>query len=409
MRLIYEEKNQRRFFMKKKITAVLLATLVVGSSVALVSCNEETGEQRVMNISLNPEVEFVLDANDKVVSVNALNEEGNLVVSAEAFKEVEGKTAEEAGALFIQVSKETGFLLEGSVQSGENTVQISVSGKADIQGLYEDVKNSMEESLKNSGLTVTIPQPKQITDEEIKALVAECAPYIDSAKMQYAELVAEIAKSRKETAEFYSQELKNAYYEAKAFAMEQAELEALKSDLGVVEKAVVDGLTTVYTGLVETIEETRMTMLVNEDSPYQTALKSFREAKTEYLNYRNYIASLEESEVTTATSERLASYQTLVENTETALLNAGASANATLDQVKTQIKTAYEAVLAKLKEYSREASAYIDQISAKQTEAQTAFFAKFEADYAAVKTAAQNHWTAMQDALKAGYAEEDAQ
>ena len=385
MRLIYEEKNQRRFFMKKKITAVLLATLVVGSSVALVSCNEETGEQRVMNISLNPEVEFVLDANDKVVSVNALNEEGNLVVSAEAFKEVEGKTAEEAGALFIQVSKETGFLLEGSVQSGENTVQISVSGKADIQGLYEEVKNSMEESLKNSGLTVTIPQPKQITDEEIKALVAECAPYIDSAKMQYAELVAEIAKSRKETAEFYSQELKNAYYEAKAFAMEQAELEALKSDLGVVEKAVVDGLTTVYTGLVETIEETRMTMLVNEDSPYQTALKSFREAKTEYLNYRNYIASLEESEVTTATSERLASYQTLVENTETALLNAGASANATLDQVKTQIQTAYEAVLAKLKEYSREASAYIDQISAKQTEAQTAFFAKFEADYAAAK------------------------
>lgn len=406
MRLIYEEKNQRRFFMKKKFTAVMLAALVVGSSVALASCKEETGEQRVMNISLNPEVEFVLDASDKVVSVNALNEEGNLVVSAEAFKDVEGKTAEEAGALFIQVSKETGFLLEGSVQSGENTVQISVSGKADIQGLYEDVKNSMEESLKNSGLTVTIPQPKKISDEEIKALVAECAPYIDSAKMQYAELVDEIAKSRKETAEFYSQELKNAYYEAKAFAMEQAELEALKSDLGLVEKAVVDGLTTVYTGLVNTIEGTRMTMLVNEDSPYQTALKSFREAKTEYLNYRNYIASLEESEVTTATSERLASYQTLVENTETALLKAGESANATLNQVKTQIKTAYEAVLAKLKEYSREASAYIEQISAKQTEAQTAFFAKFEADYATAKTAAQNHWTAMQNALKAGYAED---
>ena len=384
----------------------MLAALVVGSSVALASCKEETGEQRVMNISLNPEVEFVLDANDKVVSVNALNEEGNLVVSAEAFKDVEGKTAEEAGELFIQVSKETGFLLEGSVQSGENTVQISVSGKADIQGLYEDVKNSMEESLKNSGLTVTIPQPKKISDEEIKALVAECAPYIDSAKMQYAELVDEIAKSRKETAEFYSQELKNAYYEAKAFAMEQAELEALKSDLGLVEKAVVDGLTTVYTGLVNTIEGTRMTMLVNEDSPYQTALKSFREAKTEYLNYRNYIAALEESAVTTATSERLASYQTLVENTETALLKAGESANATLNQVKTQIKTAYEAVLAKLKEYSREASAYIEQISAKQTEAQTAFFAKFEADYATAKTAAQNHWTAMQNALKAGYAED---
>ena len=53
--------------------------------------------------------------------------------------------------------------------------------------------------------------------------------------MEYEALVNEIVKSRKETREMYSQELKNAYYEAKAFALEQAKLETLKSKANISE------------------------------------------------------------------------------------------------------------------------------------------------------------------------------
>ena len=59
--------------MKKKITAVVGAALMLTMSVgAFSSCkwfkkDADEGQKTVMNICLNPEVEFVLDGNNKVV------------------------------------------------------------------------------------------------------------------------------------------------------------------------------------------------------------------------------------------------------------------------------------------------------------------------------------------------------
>ena len=81
--------------MKKmnKAVALLCLAAVGASAFAFTGCKKDEAG-KVMNVALNPEVEFVLDANDKVVTVNALNEEGNLVISAAAFENVEGKSAE---------------------------------------------------------------------------------------------------------------------------------------------------------------------------------------------------------------------------------------------------------------------------------------------------------------------------
>lgn len=387
----------------KRFAAFCLACAALGA-VAFTGCDgEETAvkEKKVMNLSLNPEVEFVLDSDDKVVSVNALNEEGNLIVSAEAFT---GKTAEEAASLFVEVSKETGFLVEGSFGANENKIEISFSGDAEAAtALYNDVQTKVQEYLTAENVTATITQAAAVTEAQLQALVAECAPYIDAAKvqaMEYAELMETLEKSRKETAEMYSQELKNAYYEAKAFAMEQAELETLGNQLDAISKVAFGIANDAYKAAVATIETTRMQMLVNENSPYQVALKAFREAKVKYLNYREYVASLEQTEVTTAISSQLAQYETLVENAETALLQAGQSANTALDTAKTQLSAAHAQVVTLIGEYSAKVSQYATEIATKQTEAQTAFFTKFETDYAAAITAAENNWAAMNTQLK---------
>ena len=81
-----------------KKLAIFCAAMMAATGVSAFAGCAEAKEQKVMNLSLNPEVEFVLDENDKVVSVNALNEEGNLIVSAEVFT---GKTAEEAAKLLL--------------------------------------------------------------------------------------------------------------------------------------------------------------------------------------------------------------------------------------------------------------------------------------------------------------------
>ena len=396
-------KKRRKLKMKRKLALVCSTVLLAGSFTALAGCDlskKNEDEKTVMNLSLNPKVEFILDTDDKVISVNALNEEGNLVVSAEAFT---GKTAEEAAKLFVEVSADTGFLIEGSAYAADNKISVSFSGDTEeAKKLYDTVQSQISTYLSSIDISATIEQAAAITEAQLKALVEECAPYVETAKMQYAELVEELEKSRKETAELFSQELKKAYYDAKAFAMEQAKMEVVKEQLNVVEKLAFETAYALYTSSVATIEDIRKTFLVNEDSIYQLALKDFREKKAEFLNYKNYIASLPEGEVSEAQTARLAQISAALETAETALVGAGETANKQLDSAKALATTHYEAVKALITDLSDKVKANADAISAKQTEAQTAFFTAFESNHAAAKTAAENNWKAMQLLLKAG-------
>ncbi|MBE7088393.1 MAG: hypothetical protein E7370_02560 [Clostridiales bacterium] len=396
--------------MKKKSMVFLAMIMLMTCAVSFVGCNEsDSGEQKIMNLSLNPEVEFILDADDKVVSVNALNEEGNLIVSAEVFT---GKTAEEAAQLFVEISKETGFLISGNAYTDENELTISFSGDTKAaEELYNDVKSKVDEYLTAENISATIEQAALITEEQLEALVAECTPYLESAKIQsmtYNELIQELVESRKETAEFYSQELKNAYYEAKALVMKQIEIQAVKAQVGIdsLTGAAFDYAFDIYVDAVEVVENTRMDMMVKEDSPYQVALNAFREAKAEYLNYRKYVASLEQNEITTLISQKLANLQTAVDGAETALLQAGDSANLALDSVKATLDTTYAAVISLIKDYSAKASQFASEISTKQQEAQTAFFNEFETAYAEAIAAAETKWNEMQIELKNSYVAE---
>ena len=395
--------------MKKILASVFAGVLTLGCA-AFVGCSDEqsdpANEKTLMNVSLNPEVEFVLDANDTVVSVNALNEEGNLILSAEVFT---GKSAEEAVELFVEVSKENGFIVTGNVSAGENELSVSFSGDDEkAKQLYNDVKAHVETYFSEENITATLTQAKAITEAELEKLVAECAPYMEEAEiraLEYMDLVETIYESRKETADFYSQELKNAYYEAKAFAMKEAELETLKSHLNDLQKISYDFVHSTYASVVESIENTRLELLVNEDSPYQKALADFRAAKAEYLNYRNYVASLEEDEVTTLIAETLASYEGLLDSAENALLLASESANAALDTAKAQVDVAYEAVVHFLDGVSVKANSYLKEISANQKDAAEEFFTEFETGYAQAVESAKTAWSDMRGTLSQGYTE----
>ena len=266
----------------KKMVATFCAVLTCATGVCMMgSCGDKTAEaeKTVMNVSLNPSVEFVLDGKNKVDSVNALNEEGNLVVSAEKFI---GKDMDVAVTLFVEVSKETGFLVSGNAQVANNAINVSFSGDAEqATELYNKVSAKVGEYLSKEKITATVQQAAAITEEKLEALVTECAPYIEAAKvqaMEYAELVEVLYESRKETAEMYSQELKNAYYEAKAFAMEKAELEVLKSQVTGLSQIALDVSYKAYEEAVNALETLRMETLVDAESEYQKALAAFREA-----------------------------------------------------------------------------------------------------------------------------------
>ena len=388
----------------KKTVATLCAVLTCATGICMMgSCGDKTAEaeKTVMNVSLNPSVEFVLDGKNKVVSVNALNEEGNLVVSAENFI---GKDMDVAVTLFVEVSKETGFLVSGNAQVANNAINVSFSGDAEqATELYNKVSAKVGEYLSKEKITATVQQSAAITEEKLEALVTECAPYIEAAKvqaMEYAELVEVLYESRKETAEMYSQELKNAYYEAKAFAMEKAELEVLKSQVTGLSQIALDVSYKAYEEAVNALETLRMETLVDAESEYQKALAAFREAKADYLAYRAEVAAMEQTQVTETVLAALVEYENVVNAKEEVLLSIGKMANDGIDAAKTQLGVLYDAVVKGIEDAAVKVGDFVGEISDKQKAAQEEFFTAFETNYAEAITAAKNEWANMKGSLE---------
>lgn len=399
----------------KKLTSVLIAlVLVVGVLCTLTACdtnNDKSAPTTVMNVTLNPEVEFVLDGNGKVLSVNALNEDGNLIITA-SLKEkdgattdesqFEGQTAEDAAKLFVQLSHEMGFLVSGNVGITNNDVNISISGEvqADAQKLYDDVKTTVEEYFTEENIKAKVGELQVIAEEKLQELVAQTQPYVDAATLTTMELIEQLYESRKETADMYSQELKNAYYNAKAAAMDTAKVEAMRGELNSLLQAGFDIALNTYTKALETIENTRMEYLVSSESAYQKALATFRAKKIEFLQKRQELA---DSEVQ-LTEEQLAALdalQSAVETAETALVNAGKIANDALDTAKTAVTTGYNAVVSILETAQVKMNEHMDTIVAFQEEKLPEFTTEFENNYKAAVEQAKADWSAMKDSLQA--------
>ena len=113
----------------------------------LIGCKKKSEEQSLsrVTVDINPSIELIIDEENKVVSVTALNDDGNIIIVGETFI---GKTSEEAVALIVSIATETGYLVKGEVEATENEINISVSGDEKAQ---EELYNSIKESNPYSG------------------------------------------------------------------------------------------------------------------------------------------------------------------------------------------------------------------------------------------------------------------
>lgn len=217
--------------MKKFLSFIFALLVLVPCTYFLTACGEDKGKEKVMNISLNPSLEFVLDKNDKVVTVNALNEDGNYLLSLkvdeetaiEAFKDM---TAEEAAELFLTLTRDNGFLVSGD----DETLTISISGSE--KDLLNSVKNTANKYLQEKGVDLSklTLKVEELEKSELVTKVQECMQEYaekDLKDMSEEELVALIKESRKETEDLLTQDLKEAYYALRNSALENAEFQAV--------------------------------------------------------------------------------------------------------------------------------------------------------------------------------------
>ncbi len=332
--------------MKKKILCFILAMfLIMPGMIMLTGCGKSSDDTtaKVMNVELNPEIEFILDKDDKVVSVNALDEDGNQIISLSietigttSVSKFEGMPADEAVELFLEIAKENGYLITGE----EENITIEVSGKA--EDLMKKVKNKANKFFDDNGLDIGIVTEK-IEKEDIVAEVQKCMQEYSEAElknMTQEQLIKLLKGSRKETKDLLTQELKDAYYNMRAEKINIAELEKLLefvNMLGETEntdvaefKQRMNDLTTALTAL----EQAYQTYYLTETSDYNIKKQAYIDAKEALLDARLELVADGISEDEKNTLDEL---QRIADEAETALEQAKVTA-------EQEIQTARDAV-----------------------------------------------------------------
>jgi len=215
---------------KNLITNILLLCLMAGVLMVFTACGG-SDHAKVMNLSINPAIELILDKNDKVVSVNAINDEGNFIIANATFV---GLDVEDAVQLFLETTEENGFIIEGNVSSNENQFKVQISGD-EVQRLYKKVKSTTIDFAEKSGnINITLSLDNELTKDYLEGLVAECMQELTTEEidgMSEEELIAKLQESREETKNIFSQELKDLYYESRAEEILKEKFEAIKTQI----------------------------------------------------------------------------------------------------------------------------------------------------------------------------------
>lgn len=135
--------------MKQKITVLLLVAIIVCSSLVLVACNGSTDEAKVqsfVSLDINPEINFTVDSNNKVISVYGANEDGKVLIYGEA--SLVGKDVEDAVEQVVQLAIDYGYLDENN-----SVVGTSVSASVDSDKLLAKI-NAVVEAASTDGLAI---------------------------------------------------------------------------------------------------------------------------------------------------------------------------------------------------------------------------------------------------------------
>lgn len=383
--------------MKKRFIGIFLLFAIMLSVVPLTSCSRATpkdGSVTRMTVDINPSVEFMIDDENKVISVTALNDDGSILIVGEAFV---GKTAEDAVEMVITLATETGYLVHGNVEASENTVKISVSGDSRYaEKLHKDIAEKAKSTLAALDINGKIEKAEALKLDALRELALSTSLYTEEeiGAMDEEQLYKVVAAGRVETALLLTEEMRNAYYNAKEYKISFAEREEIATvikELGGIYALTHSAYKTaldLYGSAITELDNFRYGMLVSPESEYQKSLAKLREAKVELLKQRSYTASLDvnSEEYASATMTLQLSeenYDKMIAEYE----RIGAELNASLEALIAKLREA-EAKLIELEDtlfdenIEEKLSEKASEIEASLNAAKDGFFAEFESAHA---------------------------
>jgi hypothetical protein len=288
--------------MKLRLRSIFLLCATLFVALSLASCSKampEEGSVTRMTVDINPSVEFMIDDQNKILSVTALNDDGSILIVGETFI---GKTPEEAVEMMVTLASETGYLVSGNAQMTENTVKVSVSGDSKYaEQLMKDISKKADAVLKELDIPGQVEKAEALKIDALREMALATSLYTEEelSAMDEGQLCKVISAGRVETALLLTEEMREAYYTAKEYEISFAQREEtakIIQGLGglynlthVAYKTALD----VYSTAITELDQFRYDMLVSPESEYQKSLTKLREAKVELLKQKNYTASLD--------------------------------------------------------------------------------------------------------------------
>ena len=401
--------------MKKRLISIFLLCTLFLTAISFTSCSNakpEEGSVTRMTVDINPSVEFMIDDQNKIVSVTALNDDGSILIVGEAFV---GKTPEEAIEMMVTLASDTGYLVQGNVEASENTVKISVSGDSKYaEQLKKDITEKANDTLKALDINGTVEKVEALKIDALRQMALSTSLYTEEeiSTMDEDQLHKVISVGRIETALLLTEEMRSAYYSAKEYKISFAQREEtarIIKELGglynlthTTYKAALD----VYSTAITELDNFRYEMLVSQESEYQKSLTELREAKIELLKQKNYTASLN------VNGEEYASATVTLQLTEenynkmlAAYEKIGTDLNAALEALITKLRQA-ESTLTELEDTLFDANIEAKlqenaaEIEASLNAAKDGFFAEFESAHAEDIAAIEQALLAKKQQLK---------
>lgn len=328
--------------LKKLTLGVLSAAVVAGATMTMTGCGDKNDDKlQVMNLSVNPGIEFIVDKDDKVVSVTADNEDGAYILSK--FTEFTGMSAKDAALKFLELSEQYGFVVSGSVNSEKIT--ISVSGKG-AEDLYKDVKSSIQSKVSELGMQIA--DLVKVTEAELEDLIEEC--YLDYTQSQIEDLSEErmlelLQKSREETKGLFTEDERLEYYRDRAIEVLEAKMQKVTDYLNEHSDLKLNPIITTASTALNGIIDTLGTAYDNVRDTLNNALSSFKTQRDEYIaQKKEYLEAVEEYREALATAGA-----TNVEELRQTMESLRATAKETWKDVSSELETAKNNMISTLK------------------------------------------------------------
>lgn len=278
--------KQKKFYRSNlfKLSASFACLVLIVMCSILIFSNDNVNTlkyEAIVQIDVNPSVEFVVDDSDKVLSVKGLNDDGKLILTDEEF---ENLSLKDAISKLLNLEEKTNFL-------SETNKNVALTLTIENKGVEEVLTNKLNKILKstqnNLSTNIEIKFNKSKSIEDLKDYVNSIEIIKNVQDLQYSELIGIVRKYHEDVRTLDSIALENLYLKSKTEYFEELKenkIKELVNDLDDSYKTQVDRYNKLYLLVKETynnLQATYESLYVDNNSPYQMALKDLEEVKDE--------------------------------------------------------------------------------------------------------------------------------